>query len=743
MTILETVAAAPRRRAQESVQFGFAATLFLSATLIFSIEPMFSKMVLPVLGGTSSVWSVAMVVFQGLLLAGYVYAHLLTRFFSLRVSALIHISLLAIATLCLPIAIAPAFRTAPPEHLVSFWLIGLFLASVGIPCFALSANAPLLQAWIARRDQASNPYLLYRASNLGSFAALIAYPSLIEPHLGLVAQSRWWSFGFAGLLAAAGACGFAASRWGANEIPMRQEAKAAHSTLAGGTRLRWIALSFIPSGLLVAVTAHIATDVASTPFLWVLPLALYLLTFVLVFSERPAISERTMLFLQPASIAALAVLLLWGAKANWGLALIGNLFAFFVAAMICHARLYRERPPAAELTQFYAYLSLGGVLGGIFSALLAPILFPSVFEYPLLAMAALFARSDIFLASAEEWRKELVFVGMLVALVLVLMAVETTGVFGAAVMALAAYLALQVNVPSRMLPLAAVLLGATTLVSPSQHIVEYARSFYGVYKVTDVDGGRFRVLLHGTTAHGAERLSDDHGNTLRGRPAPLTYYAFGGAFDQAIEAARHRTGRLSNVALVGLGVGALTCHAQPGEHWTIYELDPLVVTIAGDSGLFRSVTSCLPQSPIVLGDGRLTLAKASTHYDLLLLDIFSSDAVPTHMLTKEAFALYKSKLTPHGVIAFNIANHNLELASVVAGSAAANGMVTAIKTDAPWPADSMKLRAQIAVVAKSQDDLKALGLDRGWREVAADPATELWTDDYSNVVGAVLRRARE
>lgn len=450
-----------------------------------------------------------------------------------------------------------------------------------------------------------------------------------------------------------------------------------------------------------------------------------------------------MVLLQPASIAALVVLLLWGAKANWGLALIGNLFAFFVAAMVCHGRLYRARPPARDLTAFYAYLSLGGVLGGMFSALLAPVLFASVFEYPLLAMAALLAREDAFRARAMEWRKELAFVGVLLALVLALMTLLPGGaVFGAAVMALSAYLAFQAKTPARLLPLAAALLAATAF-SPSQSVVEYARSFYGVYKVADLDGGRFRVLLHGTTAHGAEQTRDRRGATMRGRPDPLAYYAFGGAYDEAIRAARTRAGgELSNVALVGLGVGALTCHAKFKEHWTIYELDPLEVSIARDSGLFRSLRTCLPNAPVILGDGRLTLTREAGRYDLLLLDIFSSDAVPTHMLTKEAFALYKSKLAPHGVIAFNISNHNLELATVVAGSAGANGMVTVVKTDKPWPSDSMKLQAQIAIVANTKEDLEALRLGRDWRAV---PNTRIpvWTDDYSDVLGALLRRMRE
>ena len=745
MTALESnLAAAPRSLAHDLTQFGFAATLFLSAGLLFSIEPMFSKMVLPVLGGSSAVWSVAMVVFQGLLLAGYVYAHVLTRYCAPRWAALIHVSLLALAALALPVAIAAGFQTSPPQRFVSLWLIGLFVASVGLPCFALSANAPLLQAWFTRsgHGNAANPYFLYRASNLGSFAVLIAYPFLIEPHLGLEAQSHWWSLFYAALLAGAGACGFVASRW-KESSPGTRPASVVARPRNGKSRALWIALGFIPSGLLVAVTAHIATDVASTPFLWILPLALYLLTFVLVFSERPALSERAMLLLQPATVAALAVLLIWGPRSNWGVALIGHLLVFFAAAMVCHARLYRSRPAAADLTEFYAYLSLGGVLGGMFSALLAPVLFTSVLEYPLLVLAALIAREDVWRATANTWKKDLGFIGVLAGLVIGLSLVlpSQSASFGVGIMALSAYLAFLGGTPARMIALAAAVLAAASFFHPSQTIVLEARSFYGVYKVVDVQDGKFRVLFHGTTAHGAEQIRDNAGRALEGRPEPLAYYPFDAAYGQAIKAVRARNGgTLNKVALIGLGVGALTCHAAPGEHWTIYELDPAMVEIAKDRRLFRSLSVCAPNAPVVLGDGRLTFRSAKAPIDLLLLDVFSSDSVPTHMLTKEAFALYKSKLAPHGAMAINVSNHNLELASVVAASAAANGMVTVVKTDPRPPADSLRLQAQIAVVARPAD-LKALKLDPGWRIVR--PAQVAWSDDYSDVLAAILRRMGE
>jgi spermidine synthase len=741
MTALDTNAVAGfRARAAEILALSYGAVLFLSASLLFSIEPMFSKMVLPVLGGSSSVWSIAMVVFQGLLLSGYVYAHFLTRHCTLKLSAFIHTGLLAVATLSLPIAISSVFQT-PPQSFVSLWLIGLFLASVGLPCFALSASAPLLQAWFAKSGHGENPYVLYRASNLGSFAVLLAYPFLIEPNFGLIEQSRIWGVGFAALLAAIGACAFAASRWSEPLVDTATSASALRTSW--NQRALWIALGFVPSGLLVAVTAHIATDVASGPFLWILPLALYLLTFVLVFTDRPVVPERWLLAVQPASVAVLAVFLLWTARVNWGAALLGNLAAFFVAGMVCHAHLYRIRPRSEDLTEFYALLSLGGVLGGIFAALVAPVLFESVLEYPLLAFAALFARADVW--QNAKWRNDLIFVAILAFLLgaCIFFARYPVATFSTGVMALSAMLALQIKRPARMVGLAFVVLAATSLFDPSQSIVTEARSFYGVYKVANVDGGKFRVLYHGTTAHGAEQVRDEKGQVLAGKPAPLSYYYPGQSFSRAVASIRERSGgKLDNVALVGLGIGTLTCFRAPGEHWTIYELDPLIANIARNPTLFRAVSSCAGDDPIVIGDGRLTLREAVTPVDLLLLDIFSSDSVPTHMLTREAFSLYKTKLTPHGAIAFNISNHNMELASVVAASAAANGMATAVRTDPPPPAASMALRAEIAVVARSDADLHALHLDPSWRVVSVEPGFRTWTDDYSDVLGAILRRTQ-
>jgi hypothetical protein len=743
MTVLDVSRPAlPARNALWLVSL-YSATIFLSAALFFCIEPMFSKMVLPTLGGSAAVWSVAMVVFQGLLLAGYVYAHLLTRHLTLRHAAFVHVCVLTAAALFLPIGIAQSFG-APPKSGVSLWLIGLFLASVGMPCFALSASAPLLQAWFARTgpEHGQKAYLLYRASNLGSFAILIAYPFAVEPRLALSEQSHLWSIGYIALVFAIGACAMVAMR--APDAAPLAAPEPLHIAASWQRKFQWAALGFIPSGLLVAVTAHIATDVASGPFLWIMPLAIYLLTFVFAFTDKPVVSARLMLGVQPLTVAILAQLLLWTSKIDWGLSLAGHLAGFFVAAMVCQGQLYRLRPEPAQLTGFYAWMSLGGVLGGAFAALAAPHLFDRVLEYPILAFAALLVRPDLHSASRSVWVKDGAFVAIVAAVVAVPLLFLSAGVtyFIACVLGLGIVLALQWRHPVRVVGIAAVVLGAINLYEPSQDIIYRARSFYGVYKAVDVENGRYRVLYHGTTAHGAERIRDAAGRADHTRPVPLTYYHPGGALSDVIDAVRARDGgRIPHVALVGLGMGALSCRSVPGEGWTIYELDPLMVEIARNRRLFRSISMCAAHATIVVGDGRLLLRRATPDIDLLMLDTFSSDSVPVHMLTREAFALYRARLAPHGTLVVHISNAHMELENVVAAAAAQSGMVTAVKVDPDPAPGTLRLKAEVAVVTRSIDDLRALKLGSDWHIVA--PAARPWSDDYSDIFGAMVAKWRE
>jgi hypothetical protein len=322
------------------------------------------------------------------------------------------------------------------------------------------------------------------------------------------------------------------------------------------------------------------------------------------------------------------------------------------------------------------------------------------------------------------------------------LAASSTGIFVVAVMTAAPVMAFQGARPARLVGLAALLLAAAHFYNPTETVVARMRSFYGVYKVVDLPPGKFRALFHGTIVHGGEQIRDDAGKPYKGRPQPLTYYYIGGPFDLGIQAVRARAGgTLGRVAVVGLGVGSMACEKKPGEAWTFYELDPMIDAIAHDASLFRFMPACAPDAKIVLGDGRLTLATAKPGLDLLLLDTFSSDAVPLHMLTREAFALYKSRLGPHGVLLINISNRNMELANAVAASAAANGMVTALDLDRKIQGasrDTMRFQSEIALVAQSPDDLQALQLGPDWHPVRPSPDVRVWTDDYSNVLDAIL-----
>src|SRR4051794_35284099 len=363
----------------------FATTLFASALLLFAVQPMFTKMVLPMLGGAPSVWSVAMVFFQGALLIGYAYAHLLARTLSVGHAALVHLAVLGLAAMSLPIGIAAGFSD-PPSQGIGPWLVGLFAASMGLPFVALSASAPLLQSWFAAsgHTQARNPYILYAASNLGSFAALLAYPLALESMLTLRMQAWVWSVGFAGLAILIGVAAMVAAR--GNGIAISIAVPAASPTWR--ERAAWTMLAAIPAGLVIAVTAYISTDVAAVPLLWVLPLALYLLTFVAVFRHKAWVTHDLVVRLAPVHVGPLAITLLSSERVYWGITIALHLMALFVLALACHGEVYRRRPATARLTEFYLWTSFGGVLGGIFAGLVAPHVFNQTYEYPILVIAA-------------------------------------------------------------------------------------------------------------------------------------------------------------------------------------------------------------------------------------------------------------------------------------------------------------------------------------------------------------------
>ena len=742
-------AAFPPRAANPALIGIFTGTIFLSALLLFSVQPMFAKMVLPLLGGSPSVWSVAMVFFQGVLLLGYAYAHALTRFLDPRRAVIVHLCVFALALMALPLAIAGGWGR-PPADYAALWLIGLFGVSIGLPFFAVAANAPMLQAWFARtgHPQAQDPYFLYGASNLGSFAALLAYPVVIEPFLTLREQTASWSAGFVALMMCIAVAGLALA------LTFRAEAKpssfTAHSTVRWHDRLRWMALAFVPSALLIAVTSHISTDIASAPFLWIVPLALFLGTFVLTFRHGGERVHDILVRVQPYVVAPLVIGLMRGERAFWMVAITLDLAMFAISAMICHRELYRRRPAASHLTEFYLWISAGGVLGGIAAGLLAPAIFPDVWEYPVLIVLALLCRPGAFANGAKPWLRDggVIALGTLLILVPGLafnatLSQDAELAWTIALVIVSAIIMLQAQHPARLTGFVAAVLVVTSFYQPGSIRSDTARSFFGVHKVVESADGRFRVLYHGTTIHGAQRLRNAAGAPVSGKPEPLTYYHNGGPMAEAVGAIRASKGKLDRVMVVGLGSGSLACQAKPGEQWTHFEIDPVVIRLAQDPAKFRFLSECVPGMPIVLGDARLMLTDVKEPADIIVLDAFSSDVVPVHLLTREAIDLYMSKLAPGGALVFHISNRYLELASVVTATAAEHGLTTLVKRDRTVKHEdfrsSMKTSSIVAVVARHDGDLAGLG--SGWIRQNGDPSVRVWTDDFSNVLAAMWRMA--
>ncbi len=745
-------------KARPLVLYAFASTLFVSALLLFSVQPMFAKMVVPKFGGSPSVWAVAMCFFQAVLLLGYCYAHLLTRFLSPMAGVITHLIVCASAFIFLPIGLAAGWHTPPGEN-TQMWLLGLFGVSVGWPFFAVSANAPLLQAWFARtgHPHADDPYFLYGASNIGSMVALLGYPVIVEPLIGLAGQAQTWAAGFAilgSLLAFAGLLQMINLTPPRARLSVSGERKSAPPAASPTWRERgiWIVLAFVPSGLLVAFTTHITTDVASAPFLWIGPLALYLLTYILVFRDTPKPSIALLLKLQPVFIGAALISLMGSGPVVWLAGAIAGTGAFFATTMICHRSLFERRPDVSYLTEFYLWMSFGGVLGGVFTALLAPIIFSLVIEYPLLLVAGLLCRKD----ALESVMIRSVLARPVAIAVVAVAAYAASQALGsitpsagadpvrAAVVAIMAGFGIAALLAGeRLVPAAAAALAGLMLLPSTAQPELVKRSFFGVHRVLNAQDGQFRLLSHGTTVHGAQRIAGP-GHTAGQQPVPATYYHPQGPMAQTANAARTNRGpgNTFTAGVVGLGAGAFACHARQGEDWRFFEIDPAVVRIAQDPRYFTFMSSCQPDEEVIIGDARLTVAREPEDtFDYLLIDAFSSDTVPVHLMTVDAMRLFLSRVSENGLLVLHVSNRYLDLEPVLEAAVAeiGNGTAAVRIADRTRSGNYDAVPSQVVVVGKSEAALQNIGRWEHMQRLGT-PSVAPWTDDYSNIVTALIRK---
>jgi hypothetical protein len=648
----------------------FGLTAFVAAALLFSVEPMVAKALLPMLGGSASVWSTCLAFFQAALLLGYGYAHATTQLPSRR-QAILHVAMIVACIASRPSIVAAASAHPPGSGAdPTWWLIATLAATVGLPFVAIAATSSLLQRWYATSQPpgVANPYPLYVASNLGSLLALLAYPLAIESGFTIAAQAEGWWLGFLGFSALMILC---AAMTIHSSHPGEVEGKLSRAPADRGRWWLWIALAFVPSSLMQGVTMYLSTDIAPIPLLWVVPLALYLLSFILTFTERPVVSHSLMIRLLP-----MAVLLLVpsfaGGLTQWFWIPV-HLACFFVSAVVCHGELARRRPPPGQLTGFYLAISIGGVLGSLFNAIVAPSLFDRAAEYPLAIVLtclvlAVCPRLD---SRAERLGTSFLLSGIILVLTTLLAsgfgelsgtAIGTLGVMTAS--GLFVYVAwTHTRRPVAFaLSVGAIAAGIGTSPGVDGRVLRRERSFHGILRVTQNDKARVRRLFHGWTLHGQQSIEAGKDRL------PSSYYVQDGPGSQVIDAIGARPdGDRANVAIVGLGIGSMATYARPGQAWTFYELDPAVERIARDASLFTHLRDCPAATlEVVLGDARLRLADAPEHhFQAIVLDAFSSDAIPVHLLTREALSLYLARRAPGGLIAFHISNRYLDLEPVL------------------------------------------------------------------------------
>lgn len=714
----------------------FVATILTGSFLLFLVQPMVARMALPRLGGAPNVWNSAMLVYQALLLAGYFYAHRLSKM-ALKRQVKIHLALLVVAAITLPIALVGL--PAPSPGLEVLWVPLLLVLTIGPVFFLVSAQAPLMQRWFGAHPDAGEPWALYAASNIGSFAGLIAYPLLAEPLLSTRAQSWGWTLGYAlliGLIALA-----ARSRWALAEADHAQSVTTA-PPIPAKRILLWLALAAVPSGLMLSTTTHLTTDIFAMPLLWVIPLGLYLLSFAFAFSDRRGPAQLL-------SAATPTVILLAGGLAMGTANYAGMTLAFASVAMlflVClslHARLYDLRPDPSQLTTFYLVMSAGGVIGGAFPALIAPVLFDWVWEHPLLVFAAALL---VTIDPRLDWRRlpdlsrgMIWLVQGSLALFAAFLLWQLHGKYGLPAagperglliggVVMCGFL-LVTSRPLFIATLAGLMLaqGGMETIQTSRDGLR-TRSYFGIYTVRDYPDQKLRTLAHGTTLHGEQSLDPKLSKV------PLTYYGPGSGAGMVFGRARELFGLQARIGVVGLGTGTLACYYQRGEVWRFFEIDPAVLKLS-ENGTFTYMRDCAPTAQTVIGDARIELGRyRAGSFDLLAIDAFSSDAIPLHLLTDEAFAVYEQALDPRGVLLVHISNRYIELEPVLAAIAKRRGLTMAVRDDNPG--EGLMTPSSWVIVARNPARIAEIGkLEPALKlRPLQPPAPRVWTDDYASIL---------
>ena len=731
-------------KADVLVKLRFILAIFCGSFLLFLVQPMIARMALPRLGGAPAVWNSAMLVYQLLLLGGYAYAHWLGRF-APRMQGLIHLALLLAAATMLPIGLISGNPSADSN--IFLWVPWLLLVSIGPVFLAISAQAPLVQRWYAVSG-GNDPYPLYAASNLGSFAGLLAYPLVVEPLLPVAIQSLAWSLGYGAVLALIAACVLNLPR---NAVAEEVSAKAA--PLDFREVATWMTLAAIPSGLILSTTLYITTDIVAMPLMWVVPLGLYLLSFTVAFASDRRMAQWI------AGLAPFALLVAAGAiflpATWWLLGFCAAIVGLFAVAVALHSALFDRRPDPSHLTAFYLYLSVGGVIGGLFGALVAPMVFDWTYEHPLLLVAAALVlpatspfRRHFDLWNGSEAAHRATRWGIPVIL---LVSLVGHGAFGLPAPGWVAMLCTGLlfviavaAVGNRILFAAAVgglmlSMGGWGKLALSASPGKMSRSFFGIYSIGSRQGGEARILLHGTTIHGIQL----QGSAERER-SPTSYFSTPSGVGLALSAAPSLFGQNARIDIIGLGAGTLACYARPGQHWTFYEIDPAVVDIARDPQRFTFLSRCVPGAPVLIGDARLTLEGARpASTDILVVDAFSSDSIPIHLLTLEAFETYRRKLSADGLLMVHISNRHLDLKPVVA-AAARDGWTARLRYYRPTAQDiDRKQHTPSMWVAMSPSPQTIARLEAAnpgaWQKLEGRPGFRPWTDDYASLL-SVLRK---